>query len=502
MSTGRRPAAIAVAAILSFYIATLVFWRDRVPNGLFSDTAQEALRGLYLVEGRHFEVITSSFGNSAETLYLYIVGCLASLLGPSTFAVQLPGWLFALACVWLVLKLTECVSETIPSWVPVLTAVSSLWLFHYARSGLRAIAAPFFLGAFALLLDRAERLTDSRRNAACGIVLGLSIYSYTACRVLPIAFIAYAAIRLWTQPENRKSLMVRYKDIVAWAFVASIPNLLFLVTRPNDFLTRGDYVLVGTAWDKAVNVISTALLPFYYPDRYRDLAGHGFFFDSISASLTARGHSPVHIVLAAALVLGLLQAKQFIGKPVFAFMLLSWIASILIPGIAGPSLTRLLIILPVYLVFAALGFGALLERFPSARAGVLLVLIWIWLSGDYRYLFGAGETQAASIYFNSAATGIGQQAERLAHEGRRVLCVVSRDKDVVALLTHDERARVNIVEFYSKPLDPSQIPFAAFQPDDLLIENLPRFNWFTGRFPQAWRSGHNDSFYNIRFPPG
>jgi hypothetical protein len=204
MTTTRRPAAIAVAAILSIYIATLVFWRDRVPNGLFSDAAQEALRGLYLVEGGHFEVITSSFGNSAETLYLYIVGGLASLLGPSTLAVQLPAWLFALACVWLIWKLTECISETIPPWVPVLTAVSSLWLFHYARSGLRAIAAPFFLVAFALLLDGAERDTDSKRNAVCGVVLGLSIYSYTACRVLPIAFIAYAAFRLWTQPEKQK----------------------------------------------------------------------------------------------------------------------------------------------------------------------------------------------------------------------------------------------------------------------------------------------------------
>ena len=84
MINRRRSAVIAVAAILSIYVASLVFWRDRVPNGLFSDTAQEALRGIYLVEGKHFEVITFSFGNSAETLYLYIVGFVVALLGPST----------------------------------------------------------------------------------------------------------------------------------------------------------------------------------------------------------------------------------------------------------------------------------------------------------------------------------------------------------------------------------------------------------------------------------
>jgi hypothetical protein len=434
-------------------------------------------------------------------LYLYIVGVAVALLGPSTFAIQLPSWLFAIACICLVWKLTESINESISFWIPVLTAASSLWLFHYSRSGLRAIAAPFFLGAFALLLDRAERGTEARRNAVCGIVLGLSVYSYTACRVLPIAFIAYAAIRLWTQPQNRKPLIARYREIVAWALVASIPNLIFLVTRPGDFLTRGSYVLVGSSWDKAANVISTAILPFYYPDRYRDLGGHGFLFDSISAALTARGHNPVHIIVAAALVITLSQAGRYFEKPVFAFMLLTWIVSILMLGIAGPSLTRMLIVLPVCLVFAALGFETLLTKVPSARAGVLLVLVWLWLSGDYSYLAGLGETQAASIYFNSAATAIGQQAERSAREGRRVLCVVSRDKDVVAFLTHDQSARVGVVEFYAKPLNPAEIPFNAFQPDDLIVENLPRFNGFTGRFPQAFRIGRDDRFNDVRFPP-
>jgi Dolichyl-phosphate-mannose-protein mannosyltransferase len=501
MNSSRWPPRIAVAAILSMYAATLLFWRDRVPNGLFSDTAQEALRGLYLVEGKHFEVITFSFGNSAETLYLYIVGGMLSLLGPSTIAIQLTSWLFALACVFLIWKLTACISETIPAWVPLLTATSSLWLFHYARSGLRAIAAPVFLAAFTLLLDRSERHPDARADAVCGVVLGLSIYSYTACRVLPIAFVVYGVIRLLSRPQNRKLLTGSYRTIVGWAFAVSVPNLLFLIKQPAGFLTRGNYVLVGNNWDKVSNVISTALTPFYYADRYRDVIGRGFFFDAISAALTARGHNPLHFILSAALVIGLLQAKQFFEKPVFAFLLSAWITSVLILGVAGPSLTRLLILLPVYLVFAALGFGALLAKIPSARAGLLVMMIWVWLSSDYKYMFGAGEPEAASVYFNAAATPMGREAERLAHEGRRVLCVLSREKDVVAFLTHDESSRVKIVEFYRQELDPSQVPFLTFQPDDLLIENLSRFNGFTGQFPQALRVGHNDAFYDIRFPP-
>jgi len=44
-----------------------------------NDVAEEALRGLYLVEGRHIEPMTFAVGNSAETLYLYLVGAAAQL---------------------------------------------------------------------------------------------------------------------------------------------------------------------------------------------------------------------------------------------------------------------------------------------------------------------------------------------------------------------------------------------------------------------------------------
>ena len=98
----RRSVPILIVAIFAAYLAALIYARDRIPAGLHNDVAEEALRGLYLVEGRHFEVMTFSVGNSAETLYLYLVGVAAQLLGPTTLAIQLPSWAFALACIWLV----------------------------------------------------------------------------------------------------------------------------------------------------------------------------------------------------------------------------------------------------------------------------------------------------------------------------------------------------------------------------------------------------------------
>src|SRR5579863_9364672 len=84
----RRRAWMAVAAIFAAYAAILLYSHGRVPNALNNDVAEEALRGVYLVNGHHFEVITFSVGNSAETLYLYLEGLMAWILGPTVLSIQ------------------------------------------------------------------------------------------------------------------------------------------------------------------------------------------------------------------------------------------------------------------------------------------------------------------------------------------------------------------------------------------------------------------------------
>src|ERR1035438_7063510 len=91
----------APVAIFAAYLAALIYARNSVPDGINNDVAEEALRGLYLVLGHHFEVVTFAVGNSAETLYLYLVGAAAALVGTGTLAIQLVSWAFGMACIWL-----------------------------------------------------------------------------------------------------------------------------------------------------------------------------------------------------------------------------------------------------------------------------------------------------------------------------------------------------------------------------------------------------------------
>lgn len=478
--------------ILAVWAAALVYARDQVPPGLNNDAAQEALRGIRLVEEHHWEAITASLGNSAETLYLYLLGALVHVLGPTTLALQLACWPFALATIWMVWKLTDRIADSVPAWVPLLTAAASLWLFHYARSGLRAITAPFFLAAFALLLDRVERRPQDRwAGWLCGAVLGLSLYAYTSARVLPIAFLAYAIFRLRRARGGRKPLLARYGAIVAGAAAISIPNLLFFFQRPGEFLKRGTYVAVGGGIDSAIHVVWTALLPWYYPNAYRNLGSLTYQSDGVSAALTSAGRNPVHLVLAAAMLAGLWRARRYLDRPVAAFLLAVWITATLLLGMAGPSLTRMLIVLPIYLVLAALGFDYARQALPRLRPLVPLAIVALAVMEGYSY-FSSGAEQAE--YYGAAATPMGRMAAAMAAQGHRVLCIVSKDANVVNLLTHWQAERVGVVEFYGRPLDSAQLPMRELRPDVALVEEAPAFRPFVARLPEQTRTCREKRF--------
>jgi hypothetical protein len=491
----------AVLLILAVYAAALVYAHGRVPPALNNDVAEESLRAIYLTEGPHFEVLTFSVGNSAETLYLYILGAVERVFGPTMASIQLTSSLFALAAILLVWKMASRVDATIPYWIPLLAGAGSIWLFHYACCGLRAIAAPVFLALFAVLLDRTERSLSHKDGLLCGAVLGLSIYAYTSTRVLPIAFALYAAYRLIRCGGERPQLFKRYAAIAAGAFVVSIPNLLFFLQRPKDFLSRGSYVFNwGSGADRLVNLLASIFFPFYYPDFYRHSRARSFDFDAISAGLTLPGHNPIHIILAAGLAIGIFSIRRYLDRPIAVYSIAVWVTAMASLGIAGPSVTRLLILWPIYIVLASLGFGYLIQRQKLLRIPVLVLLVFVGFSDLYTYVntAGAGSVEY-SFYFNPAATAIGNAAESLSAGGQRVLSIVSRDANVLKFLTHRRAGQVRIFEVYQRPLVPSEIPVAEFKPTVLLIEKNPAFNWFAERFP-AELVTDNPEYYTVRLP--
>jgi dolichyl-phosphate-mannose-protein mannosyltransferase len=479
-----------IALILSFYLLALNFHRDQVPAGLNNDAAEEAIRGVYLLERGQIEAMDVQgvtpegfkFGNSMETLFLYLVGAAARIFGTTSLAIQVSTWMFALAGIWLIWLLTRRLQPLSPTWVAPLLAVSSIWLFHYARSGLRANTAPVFFLAFTILLDRTESCAPRWGiGLGCGAVLGLSLYGYTSCRVLPVAFMIYVLVRLSSCGGNRMDPLRRYAAILSGALVTSVPNLLILLRQPGAFLSRGLYVVRGDMFDKSLNVLWTFLLPFHYPD-YRTALGPTHMFDGVSIALTAAGLRPVHPIVGLAFAFGLVQVLRRWREPTVSFLLVAWLTGTVTLGISGPSLTRMLLLLPLYLVVAALGLGDAihLRRAPAVIGAVLLVLT-VFEARDYFVTFA--QSSSSQREYRPVATEMGRHARALAADGIDVMCVVAGNANVVNYLTHDYDERVRVFEFVLPPADAHEIPLMLQnRPQIILLERASGFDLLRASF--------------------
>ena len=170
-------------------------------------------------------------------------------------------------------------------------------------------------------------------------------------------------------------------------------------------------------------------------------------------------------------------------------------------GVSGPSLTRLLILLPCFLAFALLALGALLRRFPRAPTPLAVALLLLVAWDAYAYFWRFARAAEAQSYFSPAATPIGQRARTLTMGGERVLCVIAKDANVVHYLTYEHTDLVRVVEFFRRPPDPREIPLAQFGPDVVLIESREIFARLLSVFPEARRRAHG-VFDEVRLRSG
>lgn len=494
--SARRRALLFLVGFLVLYLALLAWRRDEVPQGINNDAAEKALLGIYLVEGSRFEVMTTELGYSAETLYLYLVGLSVRFLGPTTLAVQLPGWFMALATFALVVALGRRLEPRLPVWVPLLVAASSLWLFHYGRSGLRGLSAAVFTAGLVWLAGgKTRRRGPLTGGALLGGAAGLGVYAYTSCRLLPLALALWLLWRWRREPPGRS---LRLGAGMASGFLlVSIPNLFFAVQDPGVFFGRGVYAVRGGPLQWIENLLWTVLLPLHYPALYGWTLGPGHFHDGVSITFEVGGMDPIHPVIGLLVYAGIARSWQRRSEPDVALSLMLWATGSVLLGSIGPSLTRLAFLLPVYLTFACLGAAAVLERVPRLRPVLGAALLVVWGIGLYQYFWSFPRDPDPRLVNAGSATDIGQRAARLASEGRRVLCVISKDISTLRFLTRESGERVDIVEFWNRPVDRGELALAARRPDVLLIEHHPSFEALASMFPAAWQEHRDPAFVEV-----
>ncbi|HEU4401870.1 MAG TPA: glycosyltransferase family 39 protein [Candidatus Polarisedimenticolia bacterium] len=372
---------------------------DLIPWGLNNDEAINAIEVQDILAGKPFATFTVR-GLNRETMFHYLAalayrnpGLALNVLrampavfnlqperinGPSNLADPIfPLRSVSIAAGTLTILLLYLFARRRFGWRVAFLAglflAFSPWHLLYSRVGLRTILAPPFAIVAVWLLLRALDSGRTRDHLAWGAALGLGLWTYTSFRALPLAFAVYLLGRALLEPAIRASLRrARGAMAAAAGVVTAALLLLWAFSRLGliDFILRGAYASLTPKASFPLNLLHTLTMGNYFPARYAVVQSDAFFSDGVSAVYGLIGREPETMVAAALATLGLVYAAWRARRrrdAASALILTCFLVTCLTVGIAGPSLTRMLLNLPWLCLFAALMAGRLFDDLEALR---------------------------------------------------------------------------------------------------------------------------------------
>ena len=158
-----------------------------LPPGLAQDEVLDADIAQFIRGGEHALFFRHGYGH--EPLYHYLAAPFAPLVGDNWLAVRLPSVFLGLLLVALTMRWARRDYGALAALVAGLGLAVSWWPVVFSRIGIRPILEPLLLVA-AVWFWPLRRAMVTRRGllsaALGGLCLGLSVYSYTAARVVPL----------------------------------------------------------------------------------------------------------------------------------------------------------------------------------------------------------------------------------------------------------------------------------------------------------------------------
>jgi len=344
----------------------------------------------------------------------------------------------------------------------------SPWHLLYSRAGLRTILAPAFAIVAAWLFLRAWRSGRMIDHLAWGAAVGLGFWTYTSFRAVPLALLGFMLLfRGQVAGRGGARGMTPWRGPLAGAAVAVVFFVAIMALsgmNPAQFLARGAYATTPPKTDWSLNLIHAVTMLNYFPARYAVIQSDDFLSDGVSATFGLIGLEPDTLLLAAFATLGLVVAgalawsrlrpggtaiagdaaadgtgpagtgaagsgttaeapAPFADAAALALMMI--LACWLTVGWLGPSLTRLLIVLP----WLALCGALLAVRVWDDLAGLWRPLT-AWLAaavvagvaalacaqGYSNYFLLAGRSERAMQHFGAQQTIMGMFARSLSPE--------------------------------------------------------------------------------------
>ncbi len=423
---------------LFIILALAVFFRTyqltTVPPGLYPDEAMNGNNALESIHTNQYKIFYPE-NNGREGLFMSIQAQSIKIFGNEPWALRLVSAIFGILTVLGLYLLTKelfqtCLpagkEESVALLASFFLAVS-FWHINFSRIGFRAIMAPLFLvWSLYFLFVAIRREKSAPIGLLAGLIFGLGLHSYISFRTAPLILIPPLLLLI----KKRKFLIICF--FIIGAFATALPLLNYFYHNPQDFLGRTSQISVFSSESPVLELGKNILLTI------------GMFF--------VRGDSnwrhnyagapelwwPIAILFLIGLIIGIRKLK--IRNSLLFLWLIFGLAPVVISNEGLPHALRAIIVVPVAMIFAALGLVWLIEKIsPKIENGrikkELMILFFAFLivvsinSYKQYFLDWAGNPNVQGA-FNENYTELGHYLKYSPREIKKYVVINANGVDV------------------------------------------------------------------------
>lgn len=222
-----------VAALLLVGMLTRLVFLDRFPGGIDQDEAYSAYEAYCLMTdgmdswGYRYPVYLTVWGSGQSALQSYLMAPLIALFGLKLWVIRMPQAILACVSLPVMYALLRRISGRRTALIGLAFLAICPWHITMARWGLDCNFAPGFLlmGLYFFV----KGLDEPRYFAVCGLIYGLSLYTYAVIwLVLPFMLLLDALYLLYVGKLKPSRWLILGTAILG---ILAVPLLLFLAVN-------------------------------------------------------------------------------------------------------------------------------------------------------------------------------------------------------------------------------------------------------------------------------
>src|SRR3989339_188398 len=419
---GKRYSTIILLGSIIIVAIFLRTWQlQSIPPGFGLDEAAYANDALETAEtGQYAAFYPDNTGR--EGLFIIIVSAVFQLFDSGIWQLRIVSACAGILTVLGVFVLARKLTHVIPiALLSTFFIAVSFWPIVMSRIGFRATLTPLFIVWLGILYLYAKEKKSIGLYVACGILLGLGLYTYLAFRMVIVLMILYSSVEIFLSPKKeRAKTLQRWFALFVAAGIMVFPLALYFLYHPLDSINRAMSISIifsdHPVQSFLINIIKTFGM--------FNIQGDPLWIHNIAhASLLLL---PVGILFLVGLAIIAFNKHQLPQKRFIRFFLYTWLCIMLLPSMITnehiPSALRSIGAMPVVYIF--IGIGAwysymyiqkkLKKKWKAIFiTGSLLFLIVIGGIEYYRYFIFWANTKGTACQYIAYHTRIAEQLRTL-----------------------------------------------------------------------------------------